>query len=207
MKPKVFLFISSLFSWLFISFVLFPSNSSTTNLTQIVYKTMQAHFESDTQLIGISNYKKFADSFPVEQKFQKPAGLFITLSLNNAGQSQSRACWGSVNPEYADLVKATVYTTIGALTKEYRYSPIRKDEWKRLKAQVTIINAIEPVKSIRSINPLKDGLMIRSGNKSGVILPGEAMDSHYQLILAKLKAGIKKNEGFQIYRLKTEIHK
>src|SRR5262249_4386389 len=145
---------------------------------------------------------QFAASLPVSAEFRRPAGVFVTLSR----KGQSRACWGGINPSQDSIVKQTVYATIDALTKEYRYPLIKKTEWKLLKPQVTVITGVEPISNIAFQNPLRDGLLVRSGGKAGVYLPGEAADAHYQLVHCKLKAGIKPGEPCQLYRLRTEIY-
>ncbi|MBY0405881.1 MAG: AMMECR1 domain-containing protein, partial [Cyanobacteria bacterium] len=144
-------------------------------------------------------HRKFTSSTDLPPpSFRKPAGVFVTLSKNG----KPRACWGSLFPEQRDVVQSTIITTIGALTKEYRYAPIKQSEIKDLKPQVTLIRGIEPIQTISSINPLRDGLMVRSGAKSGIILPGEVKDAFYQMVQCKLKAGISPGEPFQMYRIK-----
>jgi AMMECR1 domain-containing protein len=99
-----------------------------------------------------------------------------------------------------------VYATLGALTKEYRYKPIGRTEWQTLKPQVTVVRALEPISGIRDQNPIQDGLMVRAGNRSGVILPGEARDAFYQLVQCKLKAGVRPGESYQLYRIVADVY-
>lgn len=100
-----------------------------------------------------------------------------------------------------------MYATLGALTKEYRYKPIRSGEWKKLKPQVTVVKALEPIHNLQGQNPLHDGLMVRQNGRSGVILPGEARDATYQLTLCKLKAGIQPGQKFQLYRMVADVYR
>lgn len=134
--------------------------------------------------------------------YGKPSGVFVTLSRDG----KSRACWGSAYPHYKSVPEAVVYATLGALTKEYRYKPISRTEWKALKPQVTVIKSIEPIENLRGQNPLRDGLMLRQGGRAAVILPGEAKDATYQLVLCKLKAGIRPGEKFQLYRMIADVY-
>ncbi len=145
---------------------------------------------------------EFIAGLAVSSQFRRAAGVFVTLSRGG----KSRACWGSVFPEHPDLVKSTVYATLGALTKEYRYAPVRRNEWRLLKPQVTVVQSIEPISGLAGQNPLRDGLMVRSRGKAAVLLPGEARDAHYQLVQCKLKAGIKPGEPCQLYSIKAEVY-
>src|SRR5262245_39974679 len=101
------------------------------SLADVVRQTMSVHFGE--QQLGQQTIDQFAESLPVHPDLRRPAGVFVTLSY----KGKSRACWGSINPTQSSLVKQTVYTTIDALTKEYRYPLIKKSEWKKLKPQVS----------------------------------------------------------------------
>jgi AMMECR1 domain-containing protein len=195
----------AIFSVSFQAHAAVPSAQSTAEkepltLTDVVRKTIAVHF-GELKLNG-QTIDQFASSLPVSKQFQRPAGVFVTLSHNG----QTRACWGSITPSQSSIVKQTVYATLDALTKEYRYTHIKQYEWKKLKPQVTVITGVEPISTISFQNPLRDGLLVRSGGKAGVYLPGEAADAHYQLVHCKLKAGIKPGEPCQLYRLRTEIY-
>jgi AMMECR1 domain-containing protein len=175
-------------------------SESQISLADVVKQTMAIHF-GERKLAG-KTIDQFAAGLPVPEKFHRPAGVFVTLSY----KGKSRACWGTINPSQESIVKQTVYATLDALTKEYRYPKIKTTEWKTLKPQITVITGVEPISNIAFQNPLRDGLLVRSGGKAGVYLPGEAADAHYQLVQCKLKAGIKSGEPFQLYRLRTEIY-
>lgn len=133
--------------------------------------------------------------------YRQSKGLFVTLSKNG----KTRACWGQISGTENNLVAATIFTTEGALTKEYRFAPIKKSELAELKTQVTVIDRIEPVDPHVSLHPLLDGLMVRSGGKAAVLLPGEASDGHYQVMQCKVKAGITPSEPCQMYRIKAHV--
>ncbi len=173
------------------------------SLTDIARQTLAFHF--DKRNCKQQSLADFANSFYVPPEYQQHKGLFVTLSSNG----QSRACWGSLEPRYENLVQATVYTTAQALKHEYRYKPIGENEWQHLKPQITIVNNLEPItggaRGLAGQNPLRDGLFVRSGGRTGVLLPGEVRDAYYQLVKCKLKAGIKPKEQCQIWRVKVDV--
>ncbi len=177
-----------------------PGYPAPVALTDVVRQTMAAWFGETPQ--PHASVQALAQKMPPLGKYPRPVGVFVTLSH----QGKPRACWGSVYPQHENAAKATVYATVGALTQEYRYPPITRGEWRRLKPQVTVVTTIEPVRGIEAINPLKDGLMARAGGKSCVILPGEARDAHYQLVQCKLKAGIRPGEPYQLYRIQADVY-
>jgi AMMECR1 domain-containing protein len=175
------------------------ASANSYTLTHLVRETMQAYFDRDK---GSPFTVKALLKGKLSKEYDKRAGVFVTLSANG----HTRACWGSVYPTHSNLAESTVYATIGALSKDYRYKPIKAKELETLKTQVTIIDSIEPIAGINGQNPMRDGLMLRSGHKAAVLLPGEARDAYYQLICCKLKAGLNKGEPYQLYRLKAEIY-
>jgi AMMECR1 domain-containing protein len=147
-------------------------------------------------------YMEWAASLKVEKRFLQAAGVFVTLSKNG----KTRACWGSVYPHEANIVAETVSATLGALARDYRFRPVSEPELKDLKIQVTVIRGLAAVSNVKMIDPFKEGIMVRSGGRGAVILPGEAVDAYYELVLARLKAGIKPDEPCQIYKIRTEIY-
>lgn len=168
-------------------------------LPEIARAALKRHFAGD----GTQSLSQFADSFAVPPCYQKQSGLFVTFSRDG----KTRACWGALSGRYKDLVKATVYTTEEALTNEYRFKKVTADEVDSLKAQVTVVRQVEALSNLSQQNPRMCGMLVRSGSKSGVILPGEASDPYYQLMMCKVKAGIQRNEPCQIYRIKADVYR
>ncbi|HEY9680263.1 MAG TPA: AMMECR1 domain-containing protein [Oculatellaceae cyanobacterium] len=168
-------------------------------LPAIAKETLAVYFGHSEKKYG--SLREFADSLPVPPKYRKCAGMFVTLSHNG----KTRACWGSVNPQYPDLVKGTVYATVAALEKEYRFHKVRASEWNTLKPQVTLIKSIEPITSLEGQNPLVYGLLVRAGGRNAILLPGETSDATYQLIQCKVKAGLPTNKPCQMYRVVANV--
>ncbi|MDX2085721.1 MAG: AMMECR1 domain-containing protein [Candidatus Melainabacteria bacterium] len=181
------------------------------SLTEVAHATLQHYFfqqqneksTSHKEPKAATNWQTFPQRFVAPDLLKQTGGVFVTFSHNG----QSRACWGTVFPEHADLITATVEATLGALTQEYRYPPIRASEVETLQVQVTVVRAVEAIRNIREQNPFRDGLMVRAGGKSGVILPGEATDAHTQLIQACLKAGIGPSDTYQLYRIIADVYR
>lgn len=183
----------------------------TLSLPEISRRTMAGYFSGSPGFSSggraarpnESMYRPLLRNFRTSNRYSRPVGVFVTLSRDG----KPRACWGSAFPQYKTVLEATVYATLGALTREYRYPPITPGEWRQLKTQVTVVRKLIPIHGLEGQNPLADGLMIRQGGRSGVILPGEARDAAYQLTLCRLKAGIRPGESFQLYRIITDVYR
>lgn len=168
------------------------------HLNEIAMRTVENHFLPDGKRKSLT---QLTEEFSKGKVTGEPKGLFVTLSKDG----KTRACWGSITPEHADLITSTVFTTEAALTKEYRFSQVKRGEIGKLKAQVTVIKSVDPIESIRTINPLRHGLFVRQGGRAAVLLPGECVDAHYQLVQCKLKAGIPVNSRCQMYRITADV--
>ncbi len=170
----------------------------TVKLNEIAMKTVENHFLPDGKRKSLT---QLTEEFSQGKVAGKPRGVFVTLSKNG----KTRACWGSISPEYADLIASTVYTTEAALNKEYRFAQVKRSEVDQLKAQVTVVKSVDPIESIREINPIRHGLFVRQGGRAAVLLPGECVDAHYQLVQCKLKAGIPVKSRCQMYRITADV--
>ena len=158
--------------------------------------------------ISVENYlknkKTNSNNFNLNNSIHiKPVGVFVTILDKN---NHSKGCWGRLYPQN-NLEESIITAAIDAATKDYRVRPLQKSDLSEVKFQVSFVTKIYPVSSIRSINPYRDGLMVQSGSKSGIILPGEATDAYYQMVMAKLKAGINPKEKCTLFQLITKVYK
>ena len=140
-----------LLSFFFTSKAVYAAQSSLT-LVQVAKVTIENHFSDHPKTIG---EVVEALSKNIHPSYRQAKGLFITLSKHG----KTRACWGQISGSENNLVATTAFTTEGALTKEYRYPPIKRQEVAGLNVQVTVIDRVEPVESNVSLHPLLDGLV------------------------------------------------
>jgi AMMECR1 domain-containing protein len=169
------------------------------SLPDLVRQTMQIYFEGPG--LNKATMKSLLNE-KVPREYNRSAGVFVTLSKDGS----TRGCWGSIQPSYPTIAQSTVFATLGALKKDYRCKPIRASEWKTLKPQVTVIEQLQPISSIAGQNAMRDGLMLRAGGKSAILLPGEVSDAYYQLVKCKLKAGVNRGEPYQLYKVKAAVY-
>lgn len=168
----------------------------TVPLNVIAMATLRNHFATHPKSLDY-----LVKSYDLPPAYKRTRGLFVTIYK----EGKTRACWGSISPNHGDLVSATIFTTEGALSKEYRFPPIKGKEIDELKAQVTVIEKIVPVGRGETLHPLTEGLMVRSNGRGAVLLPGEASDPYYQVMQCKLKAGINPKAKCQLYRIKANV--
>lgn len=105
-------------------------------------------------------------------KFSAKSGVFVTLN----DQSGLRGCIGHPLPDM-ELCIALKDAAIAAATKDPRFSPLRPEELDGVTFEVTILTKPEdidvdsPAELLGKIKVGRDGLIVRNGFCSGLLLP------------------------------------
>ena len=141
--------------------------------------------------------------------WQRSAGVFVTVST----EGRPRGCWGSLDPSGEDLARATIRAAVGAVTRDWRYVPLRPGELESAAIQVAIVRRVVPIAllgrspfaAVEQVDPTRTGLFIRSGTRGAVLLPGEALTTEWQLATAKRLAGIPVDQPVELFRVEAEL--
>ena len=131
--------------------------------------------------------------------FRTRAAVFVTIAKNG----RRRGCKGVFEPVTDNLAAEIVRAAVGAATADIRYRPIRRNELDQLTFTVSIVGPLKRVEDTNACSPGDHGLLLRSGDTSGVILPGEAKTSAWGLAEAKRQAGIRSGEPYELYVFET----
>lgn len=125
-------------------------------------------------------------------------GLFITLEEGY----KVRGCRGTLNPVYSNLKEEIINNTIGACIRDNRFKPLTKNELKLVLISITIIESIEPMENIYSVEK-KDGIIAEKDGKTGVVLPYEGSDPQIRAQWAQKKAQISDPMGIIWKKIKA----
>ena len=130
------------------------------------------------------------------------AGAFVSLKK----EGQLRGCIGTTEPTKQDLGHEIMQNAISAGTRDPRFNPVTEDELPYLKYSVDVLKPAERINSMEELEPKRYGVIVRSGGKSGLLLPDlEGVDTvEEQVAIAKQKAGIHEGEPFEIERFEVE---
>ncbi len=133
------------------------------------------------------------------------AGLFV--SIHKFGSL--RGCIGTINPVRKCIAEEIICNAKSASTEDPRFPKIKKEELKWLEINVDILEAPEDIESEKELNVKEYGVIVRSGFKSGVLLPDlDGIDTvEEQVSIAKKKAGIKPGEEVTLQRFKVTRHR
>ncbi|MFH1584420.1 MAG: AmmeMemoRadiSam system protein A [Actinomycetota bacterium] len=141
----------------------------------------------------------------LEEFTKEKAGIFVSIKK----KGELRGCIGTIYPTKNNVVEEIISNAISSSTRDPRFSPVEKEELKLLTYSVDILSEPEKIEKMSRLNPKKYGVVVKSGHKTGLLLPDlEGVDTpEMQVNIAKSKAGIFPDEEFEIYRFTVTRHK
>ena len=157
---------------------------------------------------AVENYIKEGEIISVPENFpqeflNQKAGTFVTIEKNN----NLRGCIGTYLPTKENIAKEIISNAIAAATQDDRFGPIQKEELTDLSYTVYVLDKPVAVKNLEELNPKKYGIIVKSGFKSGLLLPDlEGVDTtEEQFFITCQKAGIDPtHETVSVYKFTAQ---
>ena len=142
---------------------------------------------------------------PVPAELQQPAGVFVSLKK----QGQLRGCIGTILPTQPDATGEIIHNAVSAATADPRFPRVQPQELAELEVSVDILTPPEPIESSAELDPRRYGVIVRRGNRSGLLLPDlDGVDTvEDQVDIACRKAGIHPGERLEMYRFEVIRYK
>lgn len=129
----------------------------------------------------------------------RPFGVFVTITRNG----KVRGCMGTVEPHEPDAAGEISRSAVMAATIDPWHRPIARWELPHLRYIISIVGSIRQVQSEAQVDPVKYGVLVRRGERSALLLPGEALTAHWALFRCRQKAGIPQDEKVDIFIFET----
>jgi len=130
------------------------------------------------------------------------AGCFVTIETKERnGVLTLRGCRGTLFPTQRSLVDELTQASIHACRDE-RFRPLKPNDLSRLVISITVVQKLTPLDNIHALSP-EHGLVVKRGEKIGIVLPYEGRDPLVRLDWAKRKAGLSENENFEMWLMKA----
>jgi AmmeMemoRadiSam system protein A len=137
---------------------------------------------------------------PAELK--SPGGVFVSIKKDG----KLRGCIGTVEPDRPTRAEEAIRNAIHAATMDPRFEPVEAAELETLDVSVHLLRPSEPVADLDTLNPRRFGIVVSSGKKRSVVLPGvQGVDTvERQLDIARQKLDIGPDEPVTLERFETE---
>jgi len=140
-------------------------------------------------------------------ELERKAGAFVTLKEHG----QLRGCIGVVEP-IAPLWEAVAYAARQAASADPRFLPVREEETKDIRIEISVLSPVTRVEKLSDIKVGRDGLIIRKGRQSGLLLPQVPIEQGWnrKQFLEGLceKAGLPPDaykEGATLYKFTAQV--
>lgn len=141
----------------------------------------------------------------VPEEFKGEAGVFVSIKKHG----NLRGCIGTVEPTRPSIAEEVMANAVSAGMRDPRFHPVGGEELEDLEYSVDVLYPTEPIESLDQLDPLKYGVVVRAGRRSGLLLPNlEGIDTAAeQVAIARQKAGIGPNEPITLERFEVVRYK
>lgn len=134
-----------------------------------------------------------------------PGAAFVSLKK----KGRLRGCIGTIAPTKKTLAEEIAANAISAGLKDPRFPPVTPEEMDELEYSVDVLSEPEKVEDLSELDPKLYGVIVRCGNRSGLLLPDlEGVETvEEQLEIARQKAGIFPGEPVEVYRFEVKRYR
>jgi len=139
-----------------------------------------------------------------EEMTKNRAGVFVSIKKNG----RLRGCIGTIMPTTGSIAEEIIINAVSAGTRDPRFDPVEEEELDRLVYSVDVLEKPEPVGSMEQLDVKKYGVIVKSGARSGLLLPNlDGIETvQDQVRIALQKAGIRPGEKYSIERFEVTRH-
>lgn len=132
-----------------------------------------------------------------EKLLKTKSATFVTLHQKPSGEL--RGCVGTFIPIRENVAEEIIYNAVSSAVDDPRFPPVTLADLPAIEISVDVLSSLKHIsaKLLNSLNPKKDGLLVRtSDDRRGILLPDiegiETIDEQERI--CRLKAGIGRNE-------------
>lgn len=136
--------------------------------------------------------------------FETTAGAFVTLKKDG----HLRGCIGTISPTQPHVIQEVIANACAAGIRDPRFPPVTPEEIPRLDYSVSVMHPPEPVDDLSQLDPQRYGVIVKSGQRQGLLLPQLEGITHVeqQIFHARQKAGILPHEPLQLSRFQVDFY-
>jgi len=136
---------------------------------------------------------------PVPSTTSPVKAVFITIERDG----RILGCRGSLFPLERSLEMEVVREAMAAAGHDPRYRPLQATDLAHFLVTVTVVQDMQLIEDVEDLTP-RQGLVLKCGDKTGVVLPWEGKDPKVRLDWAYKKAGVSKGSAVTLYKLIAE---
>jgi len=123
---------------------------------------------------AVRDRKVYECAVPKAEALVQERGAFVTLTKNG----ELRGCIGYVAP-MKPLYLAVRDVAMMAAVRDTRFAPVNAKELPDLEYEISVLSPLRRVLDPQEIKIGQHGLLIRNGDREGILLPQVAADEHW----------------------------
>ena len=141
----------------------------------------------------------------LSEEMKEQAGVFVSIKK----RGNLRGCIGTFEPTKDNVAEEIIHNAIQSATQDPRFDRINPSELEDLEYSVDILTHAQPVDDYRKLDPKKQGIIVQSGWRRGLLLPDlETVDTvEQQIEICMIKAGIRHSESIEISSFEVRRYK
>jgi len=162
-------------------------------LVQLARETLEAF---------VTHGKVIEPDYNLPDDLPDRAGVFVSLKK----YGQLRGCIGTTEPTTGLLAEEVMRNALSAGMNDPRFPEVIGDELGDITYSVDVLYPSESIKDTTELDPKQYGVIVSSGQKTGLLLPNlDGVDTvEEQLNIALRKAGIGPEESYQLRRFRVD---
>jgi len=121
--------------------------------------------------------KRVPEFHPKDPMLRRKCGAFVTINKDGA----LRGCIGYILPTMP-LHVAVSQAAISAATRDVRFPPLSQRELEEIELEISVLTPPRLIEDTTDIEVGTDGLIIRKGNRSGLLLPQVASSRNWNRV-------------------------
>ncbi len=119
--------------------------------------------------------RKLYENVPLTfDSFNRELGAFVTLKEHG----ELRGCIGYIAP-VRPLAETVRDVAAAAAVQDPRFAPVTVAELSQLQYEISVLSPLRRVLDVTQIQIGRDGLIMKSGDKSGLLLPQVPVEQHW----------------------------
>lgn len=152
--------------------------------------------------------KEMPDIKNITEKLKEPYGVFVTLNKHG----NLRGCIGRIIGDQPLYLSCEQMAKSAAL-EDPRFPPVAENELSDLEIEISVLTPLERVTDFKKIVIGRDGLLIRKGYNSGLLLPQVAAEYGWRVEefleetchKAGLPSNAYKSKDAEVYKFSAEV--
>jgi AMMECR1 domain-containing protein len=136
---------------------------------------------------------------PLPAFLRRRSGVFISTMRRGA----PRTCMGTLYPTQPNLAEEIIQSAVASAGRDRRFRPVTAQELPHLTLIVTLVGTPRPLaaEDVPTLDPARDCLVVKCGDRYGVVLSGETPRRENMLAWGRIRAGAGPGASVDLFRI------